>query len=126
MSRARGAPSARRIPNSGARVIPRASSRPAALKHAMSRTRPTSANSKATKRVHDRSADDRQRAGRLDSDAMAAIVIRKLALEVPPDPRHVGTRLLDRDARLQAPDPHQPLAPAQRDKTEIVAVRVRR
>ena len=68
------------IPSSGARVTPRASSMPAALKHAISRTRPTSANSRPTKRLTIDAAVHRHRAGGRDADPMATVVVRELAL----------------------------------------------
>ena len=124
MTRPRSAPSARRIPSSGARATPRASSIPAALKHAMSRTSPTSANSRPTKRLTiERPSTGTVPAG-LDADAMATVVVGELALQVAADAREVGAGLLEAHPRLQAPDAHQPLPPALRDPPEVVAVRV--
>ena len=109
-------------PSSGARVTPRASSIPVALKHAISSTRPTSADNNARSGSLRPDVDGMRPGG--DGEAMTAVLVRELALQRPGDPRHFVFRLVDRDAGLQASDAHEPLSPAQRHALEIVAIRV--
>ncbi len=72
--------------------------------------------------MHDGAAVDRHRAGGLDAQAVIAVVVRELALQTGRDAGHLIPRLLEADARLQPADAHQPLASAERDPPQIVAI----
>ena len=59
-------------------------------------------------------------------ETVTAIGVGILALEITGDTRHLGSGLIDREAVLEASDPHQPLPASQPDAPKVTAVRVHR
>ena len=75
---------------------------------------------------HDRAADNWNSTRGRNPEAVTTIGIGILALEIAADTRHLGSGLIDRDAVLEAPNPHQPLPASHPDAPKVIAVRVRR
>ena len=80
----------------------------------------------AHKAIRNRADDNRNNARGGNPETVTAIGIGVLALEITGDTRHLGSGLIDRDAVLEASDPHQPLPASQPDAPKVIAVRVRR